>query len=63
MKEEIKEEDENPLGGKRISEQKFVQVLRDVNLAVNPGDLIGVAGAIGSGKSSLISAILGEVQM
>ena len=47
--------------GKTKNERRFVQVLRDVNLAINPGDLVGVAGAIGSGKSSLISSILGEV--
>ena len=34
---------------------KFTQVLRDINLSIRPGNLVGVAGAIGSGKSSLIS--------
>ena len=41
---------------------KFTQVLRDINLSIRPGNLVGVAGAIGSGKSSLISSILGEVR-
>ena len=41
---------------------KFTQVLRDINLCIRPGNLVGVAGAIGSGKSSLISSILGEVR-
>ena len=40
---------------------KYTQVLRDINLSISPGNLVGVAGAIGSGKSSLISSILGEV--
>ena len=40
---------------------KYTQVLRDINLSIRPGNLVGVAGAIGSGKSSLISSILGEV--
>jgi ATP-binding cassette subfamily C (CFTR/MRP) protein 4 len=36
-------------------------VLRDVNLHVAPGQLLGIVGAIGSGKSSLFAAILGEL--
>ncbi|XP_070378170.1 ATP-binding cassette sub-family C member 3-like [Dermacentor albipictus] len=36
-------------------------VLRDVNLKVEPGSLVGLVGSVGSGKSSLISAIQGDV--
>ena len=32
-----------------------VQVIFNLNLKVEPGQLIGIAGAVGSGKSSLIS--------
>ncbi|XP_063047595.1 canalicular multispecific organic anion transporter 1 isoform X2 [Engraulis encrasicolus] len=35
--------------------------LRDVNLEVKPGRLLAVVGAVGSGKSSLLSALLGEM--
>ena len=33
--------------------------LRDVNISVGPGELACVVGRVGSGKSSLIGALLG----
>ncbi|XP_035257042.1 canalicular multispecific organic anion transporter 1 [Anguilla anguilla] len=36
-------------------------VLKDVSLDIKPGRLVAVVGAVGAGKSSLISAILGEL--
>ncbi|KAG7392329.1 hypothetical protein PHYBOEH_006432 [Phytophthora boehmeriae] len=36
--------------------------LKDINLALQPGSLTIVVGAVGSGKSSLVNAILGEMQ-
>ena len=48
---------------KNSNERRFIQVLHDVTLSIDPGSLVGVAGAIGSGKSSLISSILGEVNI
>ena len=41
--------------------QMSVQGLHNINLLIESGLLLGVAGEIGSGKSSLINAILGEV--
>ena len=38
-----------------------VEVLQDINLSVEDGSLVAVVGAVGSGKSSLISSILGEM--
>ena len=32
-----------------------------VNLNIEPGSLVAVVGSVGSGKSSLISAVLGEM--
>ena len=37
--------------------------LRDVNITVNPGELVCVVGRVGSGKSSLIGALLGKFAM
>lgn len=36
-------------------------VLKNVSLDINEGRLVAVVGAVGSGKTSLISALLGEV--
>ena len=38
------------------------KVLKDIDLAVAKGKLIAVVGQVGSGKSSLLSSILGEVE-
>uniref|UniRef100_T1JBD6 ABC-type glutathione-S-conjugate transporter n=1 Tax=Strigamia maritima TaxID=126957 RepID=T1JBD6_STRMM len=37
-------------------------ILRNINLRVAPGNLIAVVGTVGAGKSSLMSAILGEME-
>ncbi|XP_055837482.1 multidrug resistance-associated protein 1-like [Episyrphus balteatus] len=36
-------------------------VLRDINMEVKKGSLVAVVGTVGTGKSSLISALLGEM--
>lgn len=35
--------------------------LENISLTVNPGSLVGLVGFVGSGKSSLLSAILGDM--
>ncbi|CAG7824411.1 unnamed protein product, partial [Allacma fusca] len=37
--------------------------LRNINVEIKQGSLVAVVGVVGSGKSSLLSAILGELQM
>lgn len=36
--------------------------LRNISLEVRPGELIGIVGKVGAGKSSLLAAILGEME-
>lgn len=42
-------------------EQDTEPVLKNINLHVPRGSLVAVVGAVGSGKSSLLSALLGEM--
>ncbi|KAH9518523.1 Multidrug resistance-associated protein 1 [Bulinus truncatus] len=37
-------------------------ILSDINLSVEEGSLVAVVGAVGAGKSSLLSAMLGEME-
>lgn len=39
------------------------ETLENVNLLVQPGTLVAIIGPVGSGKSSLIQAILGELEI
>ena len=36
-------------------------VLKGINMSVLPGQLVAIVGQVGSGKSSLIQAVLGEL--
>ncbi|XP_037789915.1 canalicular multispecific organic anion transporter 2-like [Penaeus monodon] len=44
-----------------VKEDEEPWVLRDVDLRVEPGQLVAVVGSVGAGKSSLVSALLGEM--
>ncbi|XP_065495552.1 ATP-binding cassette sub-family C member 2 isoform X1 [Caloenas nicobarica] len=60
----------NPIAGSavRFSEATFAweqdgnAAIRNVTLDIVPGSLVAVVGAVGSGKSSLVSAMLGEME-
>lgn len=41
--------------------QDDVVILRNINLRIQQGQLVAVVGTVGSGKSSLLSAFLGEM--
>ncbi|XP_077991202.1 ATP-binding cassette sub-family C member 10-like [Glandiceps talaboti] len=43
-------------------QQSGVLALTDINLSIRKGQLIGVIGNVGSGKSSLLAAITGEMK-
>lgn len=36
-------------------------LLKSINLEVKKGDLVGIFGKVGSGKSSILCAIIGEM--
>jgi len=38
-----------------------MECLKGINLRVKDGQLVAIVGVVGSGKSSLLSAILGEM--
>jgi ABC-type transport system involved in cytochrome bd biosynthesis fused ATPase/permease subunit len=44
------------------STQSLIQLI-DIDLHLNSGSLVGIIGPIGSGKSSLLAAILGEMSL
>ncbi|XP_048800530.1 ATP-binding cassette sub-family C member 2 [Lagopus muta] len=60
--------DSIPGSAVRFSEATFTweqdgnAAIRDVNLDIKAGSLVAVVGAVGSGKSSLVSAMLGEME-
>ena len=43
------------------SEEIERPILRNINLHVEQGQLVAIVGTVGSGKSSLLSALLGEM--
>jgi ABC-type polysaccharide/polyol phosphate transport system ATPase subunit len=43
------------------SNQNNSPTLKDINIEVKKGELVMIVGAVGSGKSSLLMAILGEI--
>ena len=40
----------------------FYSITYSINLHIKPGQLVAVVGHVGAGKSSLISALLGEME-
>ncbi|XP_076590730.1 ATP-binding cassette sub-family C member 5 isoform X5 [Chaetodon auriga] len=61
--EEGEEEACPPLPAVPPVSQRLQNTLHCINLSVQQGKLVGVCGSVGSGKTSLISAILGQMTM
>ncbi|KAL4067103.1 P-loop containing nucleoside triphosphate hydrolase protein [Scleroderma yunnanense] len=50
-------------GGEFTWSKKDIQpVLEDINLTVRKGELVGILGRVGAGKSSLLSATIGDMK-
>ena len=45
----------------QAEEHEIGFMLKDISVSMHAGELIAVVGSVGSGKSSLLSAILGEM--
>ena len=46
-------------GGGAFSKGRIIQVLRNVNVTIGRGEVLGLVGESGSGKSTLAKSILG----
>jgi ABC-type multidrug transport system fused ATPase/permease subunit len=60
--EAIGEEAEEGEGGGRVVVRPRRCTLEGVVLSVAPGELLGICGEVGAGKSSVLAALLGELQ-
>lgn len=48
-------------GDFRWAAKSVEPTLQDIDLTVRKGELVGILGRVGSGKTSLLSAIIGEM--
>ncbi|XP_054167557.1 multidrug resistance-associated protein 1-like [Oppia nitens] len=49
--------------GKQLSAQKIFVSLKNINMTVEDGMFVAIVGNVGSGKSSLISALFGDMDL
>jgi len=47
--------------GAEKKQKPIENILHEINLNVKPGELLGIIGQVGSGKSSLVNAMIGEM--
>ncbi|CAL4069089.1 unnamed protein product, partial [Meganyctiphanes norvegica] len=46
----------------KLKDMKVIETLFNISISIKHGSLVGVCGSVGSGKSSLISAVCGDMQ-
>ena len=64
IKLELKEPKKDGKGNiSEISEIEIIELLKDIKLTIEKGDLIGIVGSIGSGKTCLLNAILNNLDV
>jgi len=63
IKSSLKDVEKQPRREESQTEpSKAITTLHNINMSLKEGSLVGVCGAVGSGKTSLIQAILGMVR-
>ena len=60
---DIKLEVKEPKKEENIPETEIIELLKDIKLTVEKGDLIGIVGQIGAGKTCLLNAILNNLDV
>ena len=58
-----KENDNNDKKNEDIPEIEIIKLLSEINLKVEKGDLIGIVGPVGAGKTCLLNAILNNLDV
>ncbi|KAJ3221938.1 Multidrug resistance-associated protein 4 [Clydaea vesicula] len=48
--------------GKTVDEEDTIEILHNININIKSGNLYGVCGPVGCGKSSFAAALLGEME-
>ena len=54
-------EHQSDLNNLKNKNDNYEPYLTDINIKIKKGDLVGIVGKVGSGKSSLLKAIIGEM--
>jgi ABC-type multidrug transport system fused ATPase/permease subunit len=62
IKENNGKNDDNK-SNEEIPEIEIIELLKGINLKIEKGDLIGIVGAVGSGKTCLLNAILNNLDV
>ena len=58
-----KDKDKESKEGEKDNDIEIVELLKNINLKVEKGDLIGIVGPVGAGKTCLLNAILNNLDI